>query len=160
MAGKLLEAEEAEALGEVEAELEAARRFVRFGRATVRYAAAAPRSAPARTVARSAAVAAARRHAPALLRSRPTGPAPGYRRGGKRWSSQRRRRRPAPWQWDPGAWPGSWPGVVRVGVPVAPTYAPWGDDPGTAEPDWGDDADAGVEPGGPDGDDPGRFEFP
>ncbi|KQY43854.1 hypothetical protein [Cellulomonas sp. Root137] len=68
MASSLLEAEEAEVLGEEEAEYEAARRFVQFGRATARYAAAAPSSLPPQVVARSSAVSAARRYAPSLLR--------------------------------------------------------------------------------------------
>ncbi|WP_205739621.1 hypothetical protein [Georgenia sp. SYP-B2076] len=68
MASKLLEVDEQEMLGEVQAEYEAARRFVRFGRATVRYAAAAPPNVPPGVVARTAATTAARRYAPALLR--------------------------------------------------------------------------------------------
>lgn len=157
MASKLLEAEEAELLGEAEAEFEAARRFVRFGRATVRYAAAAPRSAPPRTVARSAAVAAARRHAPALLRNRPARPvARPSRRRGQRWSAQQRRRRPARWQWDPGpgpwsGWSGSWPAAVPT------TYVSWGDDASAQQPDW-DDPDPAAGPYGTDGDDAGGFD--
>lgn len=69
MASSLLEAEELEALGEEEAELEAARRFVQLGRASARYASNAPRSVPPDVVARSATVAAARRYAPSLVRS-------------------------------------------------------------------------------------------
>lgn len=87
MAAKLLEAEELESMGEAEAELEAARRYVRWASGTVRTAMRAPYGVPPRTVARSAAVASARRYAPSLLR-----PAP---RRGSPWRARR-----APW--DPG----------------------------------------------------------
>lgn len=79
MAANLLEAEELETMGEAEAELEAARRYVRWAGGTVRNAMRAPRGVPPRTVARSAAVAAARRHAPALLRPRYSPQAPQWR---------------------------------------------------------------------------------
>jgi hypothetical protein len=69
MASKLLETEELESMGEEEAEFEAARRYVRWASGTVRTAMRAPRGTPPRLVARSAAVASARRHAPALVRS-------------------------------------------------------------------------------------------
>lgn len=68
MAAKLLEAEERESMGEAEAELEAARRYVRWANGTVRSAMRAPSGVPPRTVARSAAVSSARRYAPSLLR--------------------------------------------------------------------------------------------
>lgn len=68
MAANLLEAEERETMGEEEAEMEAARRYVRWATGTVRNAMRAPYGVPPRTVARSAAVSAARRYAPALVR--------------------------------------------------------------------------------------------
>ena len=70
MAGGLLEAEEAEAMGEAEAEEEAARRYVRFARAAYRNAARTPVSVPPLPAARAAATSAARMYAPALLRPR------------------------------------------------------------------------------------------
>jgi hypothetical protein len=69
MASKLLEAEEMESMGEAEAELEAARRYVRWAAGTVRNGQRAPYGLTPRTVARSAAVSSARRYAPTLLRS-------------------------------------------------------------------------------------------
>ncbi|MDO7866774.1 hypothetical protein [Nocardioides jiangxiensis] len=69
MAANLLEAEELESMGEAEAEMEAARRYVRWASGTVRNAMRAPYGAPPRTVARSAAVSSARRYAPALVRT-------------------------------------------------------------------------------------------
>ena len=124
MASKLLEAEEAEMLGE-QAELEAALRYVRWARSTARNASYAPRSVPPWLVARSAAVTAARHHAPALLRTRPETTAPwrGRRSGGygatARWSGTPgarpapRRRRPrhrGGWAPQPvsGYWGPSW----------------------------------------------------
>lgn len=94
MAAKLLEAEERETMGEAEAELEAARRYVRWANGTVRTAMRAPYGVPPRTVARSAAVSSARRYAPTLLR-----PSSGRR-------SQWRSRRAPRWDvnlpaWDP-----------------------------------------------------------
>lgn len=68
MAGGLLEAEEAESMDEQEAEEEAARRYVRFARASYRNAARTPRSVPPVTAARAATTSAARMHAPSLLR--------------------------------------------------------------------------------------------
>lgn len=91
MAAGLLEAEELESMGEAEAELEAARRYVRWASGTVRNAMRAPYGVAPRVVARSAAVSSARRYAPTLLRP--------YRR-----SSQWRARRSASWSppaWDP-----------------------------------------------------------
>ena len=70
VAGGLLEVGEAEALGEAEAEYEAAQRYVRFARSAYVNAARAPRNAPPRAVARAATVTAARRYAPGLLRDR------------------------------------------------------------------------------------------
>ncbi|MFP5416154.1 MAG: hypothetical protein ACLGHZ_04640, partial [Actinomycetes bacterium] len=72
MASKLLEAEEAEMMGEDEAEQEAARRYVRWAAGTIRNAARAPHGVPAHKVVRSAAIASARRYAPALVTDRRT----------------------------------------------------------------------------------------
>ncbi len=91
MASKLLEAEEAEMLGEEEAELEAARRYVRWAAGTIRNAARAPRGVAPQRVARSAAVASARRYAPALLNDRRVSPWRGRRGPGwgtPTWSVQ------------------------------------------------------------------------
>lgn len=81
MAGNLLEDHEMETMGEAEAELEAARRYVQWARGATRYAMGSPSGANPRSMVRSAAVTSARRYAPALLRS-----------GGR--SSWRGRRRP------------------------------------------------------------------
>lgn len=69
MAGGLLEAEEAEMMDEAEAEEEAARRYVRFARASYRNAARTPVSVPPVTAARAATTSAARMYAPSLLRA-------------------------------------------------------------------------------------------
>ncbi|WP_205719841.1 hypothetical protein, partial [Agromyces luteolus] len=92
MAAKLLEAEERETMAEAEAELEAARRYVRWANGTVRNAMRAPYGVPPRTVARSAAVSSARRYAPSLLR-------PPYGRRNQ-WRSRRGPSWGAP-AWDP-----------------------------------------------------------
>ncbi|MET3771792.1 hypothetical protein AB0P28_03610 [Pseudarthrobacter sp. NPDC089323] len=70
LAGGLLEVEEAESMDEAEAEEEAARRYIRFARASYRNAARTPVSVPPGAAARAAATAAARRYAPSLLRAR------------------------------------------------------------------------------------------
>jgi hypothetical protein len=70
LAGGLLEVNEAETMGEEEAEYAAARRFVQFGRATARYGRMAPPNVPPPAVARAAAIAAARRYAPGLVQRR------------------------------------------------------------------------------------------
>lgn len=82
MASSLLEAEELESMGEAEAELEAARRYVRWATGTVRNGMRAPRGVAPRTVARAAAVSSARRYAPALLSTGGTPPSS--------WRSRRR----------------------------------------------------------------------
>jgi len=120
LAGNLLEAEEAERMDEAEAQYEAARRYVRFAQAAYRNAAHAPRSVPPRVAVRAAAVSAARRHAPTLLRPR-SRPAP--------WRDRRPRRRRGSYGYrgaytgfdEPGGWepdddPGgepSWQGAER-----------------------------------------------
>lgn len=69
MAGGLLEAQEAESMGEVEAEWEAASRYVRFARGAYSNAARAPQNIPTRAAVRAAGISAARRYAPSLLGS-------------------------------------------------------------------------------------------
>ena len=96
MAAKLLEAEERETMGEAEAELEAARRYVRWANGTVRSAMRAPYGVPPRAIARSAAVTSARRYAPTLLR-----PASSRR---NQWRSRRAPRWNAP-AWEPSGTP-------------------------------------------------------
>jgi len=86
MAAKLLEAEERETMGEAEAELEAARRYVRWANGTVRNAMRAPYGVPPRVVARSAAVSSARRYAPSLLRSSYGRPSRWRSRRGPAWN--------------------------------------------------------------------------
>lgn len=94
MASKLLEAEEAEALGEVAAEEEAARRFVSFARASYRNAYRTPRSVPPPVAVRAATVGAARMYAPTLLRTSSRGPwrrrRRGYSRPGYGWDNDDR----------------------------------------------------------------------
>ena len=103
VAGGLLEVGEAEALGEAEAEYEAAQRYVRFARSAYVNAARAPRNAPPRAVARAATVTAARRYAPGLLRDR--GQDGGW---GRRPGSRRR----------PGSLPAGRVPHVRLGRPL------------------------------------------
>jgi uncharacterized protein (DUF697 family) len=81
MAGNLLEDHEIAALGEEQAQQEAARRYIRFAGAAYRNAARTPRSVPPRVAIRAAALSAARTHAPGLLR-------PGGR--GYGWRDRRR----------------------------------------------------------------------
>jgi uncharacterized protein (DUF697 family) len=113
LAGGLLEAGEAEVMGEAEAQYEAAQRYVRFARATYGNAANAPRNVPPRTVARSASISAARQYAPSLLRN------------DQRMAPWRGRRRPS-YGWPPG--------------PPWVTYAqPWYGADGGFDPDDGGD---------------------
>lgn len=109
LAGGLLEVGEAEALGEAEAEYEAAQRYVRFARAAYANASRAPRNTPPRAVARAATVTAARRYAPGLLRDRGDG------RRGDRGRGRDDRGRPPNRRPRPGRRPGT----------AYPTY-PWG----------------------------------
>jgi hypothetical protein len=90
MAGGLLEAGEAETMSEVEAEYESAQRYVSFARTAIGNAARAPRDIPQRAVVRAATVSAARRHAPALLKSSQSSQS---NQSGRPGSSQWRRRR-------------------------------------------------------------------
>ncbi|WP_433158564.1 hypothetical protein [Kribbella sp. CA-247076] len=82
MAGGLLEAQEAESMGEVEAEWEAASRYVRFARGAFANAARAPRNVPTRAAVRAASISSARRYAPSLLG--------GSDRRSSQWRSRRR----------------------------------------------------------------------
>ena len=123
MAGGLLEVGEAEAMGEAEAEYEAAQRYVRFARSAWGNAASAPSHLPPRAVVRAASVSAARRYAPSLLR-------------GPLLSPWRQRRRPR----------------SRPGWYVEPRYrTAWSDDgwsggttyDGAGDGDWDDGSDGG-----------------
>ncbi|GAA0459973.1 hypothetical protein Ade02nite_14130 [Paractinoplanes deccanensis] len=103
LAGGLLEAEEAESMGEVEAEYEAATRYVRFARAAYGNAARAPRNLPPRAIVRAASISAARRYAPSLLHGdQRRGQWRGRRRGYPMWAAYE----PQPWYggngYDPG----------------------------------------------------------
>ena len=89
MASKMFEVE-LEGMNEQEAEFEVARRYVRLAASSARNAAMAPPTAPPQAVARAAVVAAARNHAPGLVRGTPY-QAPG---GGAGRPNGRRRRRP------------------------------------------------------------------
>ncbi|WP_396911264.1 hypothetical protein [Mycolicibacterium sp.] len=86
LAGNLLEEEEIAMLGEVQAQEEAARRFVRFAGASYRNLARTPRSVPPRVAVRAASLSAARSYAPGLLRAG---------RSGYGWRSRRRSWPPA-----------------------------------------------------------------
>jgi len=70
MASKMFEVE-LEGMNEQEAEFEVARRYVRLAASSARNAAMAPPTAPPQAVARAAVVAAARNHAPGLVRGTP-----------------------------------------------------------------------------------------
>jgi hypothetical protein len=160
-ASNLLEIGEAETLGEEEAELEAARRYVRFARAAARNATLAPPNVPSRAVARTAAVAAARRYAPALLR-------PTSRRQPRRW----RDRRAARYSYGPefvvsptAQAPWGWPVEATSGQPTSWDSMPAAGPPGGGAQDVGSDSgDGGGEPGDPFAgagyDDSGEFQLP
>lgn len=123
LAGGLLEAGEAESLGEEEAQYEAAQRYVRFARAAYSNAARAPRNVPSRSVVRAASISAARQHAPSLLRN------------DQQMSPWRRRRRPShqwqpspPWGYSPPPpWDPSDPGDPYSGAGFG-DWAPWSAD--------------------------------
>ncbi len=117
LASGLLEVQEYESMGEEEAEFEAARRYVRWASGTVRHAARAPRGMPPRAVARNAAIASARRHAPALLRRR-RGPVPPRRPVARR------------------PYPTPAPSRPAVAWPVAPAWQPPAPDVAGPYPDW------------------------
>lgn len=168
MAGSLLEPGEAELLGEEEAEFEASRRFVKWGLDAAELATKAPPNVPARTAARAAAVTAARRHAPRLLKSKPKSkskprptswrdrrpsrtPASGRRADRSQFARRPVRRRPPgpPWQWV---------GVNPWAIGAPPV------DPGALEPaddDWAavGAADDTLADQQDDADDSGGFEF-
>jgi hypothetical protein len=143
MASKLLEAEELESMDEAEAELEAARRYVRWASGTIRNATRAPRGVPPRTVVRSAAVSSARRYAPALLRSSDRG-------GAGRQSAWRRRRGPG---WGAPGW-GAYgpPQACSCGAPPAGQGWDQGDQGGWDQ--------RGPEGPGPSPEDEDAFEAP
>jgi len=129
LAGGLLEAGEAETMGEVEAEWEAASRYVRFARAAYGNAARAPRNLPPRAVVRAASISAARRYAPSLLRS------------DQRMAPWRARRRPyrgrprPPWtSYEPVPWYGGGDDYSGAGYAAEPDQ--WDDS------DWGEAGEA------------------
>jgi uncharacterized protein (DUF697 family) len=97
MASKMFEVE-LEGMNEQEAEFEVARRYVRLAASAARNAALAPPAAPPQAVARAAVVAAARQHAPGLVRGTPyeigRGGRPAGRRRGGYPGRRRRPRRP------------------------------------------------------------------
>lgn len=128
MAANLLEAEERESMGEDEAEMEAARRYVRWASGTVRNAMRAPYGTPPRVVARSAAVSSARRYAPALVRS-------SY--GGARQGSYRSRRASS---WNRSPWGPSYAAPSYA----APSYAA----PSYSAPPWAPQQSSGCSCGG------------
>jgi uncharacterized protein (DUF697 family) len=137
MASNLFEVE-LEGLNEQEAEFEVARRYVRLAGAAARHAATAPPQAPPKAVAKAALTAAARQHAPGLLRGArgPAAQRPGAAAGRGR-PRQRPRPRPRP----------SVGGPAYYGDPYAP-YPP-GDqwDGNGAMDDDGDDTDVAVDGG-------------
>jgi hypothetical protein len=167
MAGGLLEVGEAEALGEAEAEYEAAQRYVRFARATYANAARAPRNTPPRAVARAATVTAARRHAPGLLRDRDDGRRRDRGRGTRPAGSGRPQGGRRPYRgrgpgWYPGpvyptySWGGPWVVAGNDGYTwpgyAGPGWVPPGPEPAPAEPEPGDGSgtpDADQETAGP-----------
>lgn len=163
MAANLLEAEELEVLSPAEAELEAARRYVRFARSTTRGALNGPRNLPAPVATRRAATAAARRHAPALVRNRSAGGRPTSRpRPGPRPQPRHRPRHRPPRPPYPYAYPYPYPYPVAA-YPVGDPYAaageppPWpgpdapGHPPAALDAGWPPAADgAGRSGGGPD----------
>jgi uncharacterized protein (DUF697 family) len=121
-ASGLLELEEAQMLGAQEAELEAARRYVRFAQSAVRNAYRAPTNLPPNIVARRAAIAAAQQYAPGLLRPQPTT----YRGG---WRTRRPRRN----YWSPAYRPGTYASQFPVWTTPQPVE-PWS----AAPPPWSD----------------------
>ncbi len=82
---------ELEGLSPEDQEFEVARRFVRLSASAAKKAAQAPRSAPAAQVAKAAVKAAARKHAPGLVRKGPSTAAFGGRRRSGRWIRRGRR---------------------------------------------------------------------
>lgn len=128
MASKLLEEEEAAVLGEVQAEYEAARRYVRWASGTIRSAMRAPYGLSPRAVARAAAISSARRYAPTLLRTY----GPGYGRQVAPWRS---RRRPMPQR----RWAGGY-------VPYNAAYGDWDDsDPMAWDPAYSEEEAASLD---------------
>jgi hypothetical protein len=131
LAGGLLEVQEAEQLGEAEAEYEAAQRYVRFARAAIGNAARAPRDLPPLTVARAASISAARRYAPSLLRSdqrsspwrqrrRPTRPPFYYPEPAPYWTYNGNGNGDGDWAAEPEPWTGDFSGEGEAPRPAAP----------------------------------------
>jgi uncharacterized protein (DUF697 family) len=121
MASNLFEVE-LEGMNEQEAEFEVARRFVRLAAGAAQHAATAPRQAPPKAVARAALTAAARQHAPGLLRPTRGAAAPrtGARRAGRPMPpGQRPRPRPRP-AGGPASYGPSY-GPAYYGDPYAPS---------------------------------------
>jgi uncharacterized protein (DUF697 family) len=140
MATKLFEVE-LEGMNEQEAEFEVARRYVRLASSAARHAALAPRGAPSRAVARAAVVAAARRHAPGLLRGTPYQVPRGSGWGGNGWGgsgwgsrSGGRRPRPRPYSY---GYPPDAGAYGYGGYGGQPNGGAYGDQP------WGDEDDGG-----------------
>lgn len=138
MASNLFELE-LENMSEGEAEFAVAQEIVRLGATAARTAAAAPRNAPPRAVARAAILTAARRHAPGLVRgSRYDGrrPARGRRRPG--YSAVGQYATSSTWDQQPDGWSGDGYGAE----PGADSYDGSGDSDGSD----GSDGGAGASP--------------
>lgn len=100
MASSLLDSDELETMDAADADIEAARRYVRWATGTVLNGMRAPEGVSPRTAARDAAVASARRNAPALLSARQT-----TSQAPSQWQSSRRvRAKSEPQSYAP-AWP-------------------------------------------------------
>jgi uncharacterized protein (DUF697 family) len=138
MATKLFEVE-LEGMNEQEAEFEVARRYVRLASSAARHATLAPRGAPSRAVARAAVVAAARRHAPGLLRGTPYQVPRGSGYGGPGGGPRRPRPRPYGYGYPPdgGAYGYGGYGYQPNGGNGGGYGGGYGDEP------WGDQDDGG-----------------
>jgi hypothetical protein len=150
MAGNLFEVE-LESMSEQEAEFEVARRYVRLASSAARNAALAPRTAPPRAVARAAVVAAARRHAPGLVRGTPYQvPRRPARAGGPARTGQRPRPGAAGGQpGRPRPRPRPYPYPAYGGSYGRDPYSGgYGGDPYGDEPAWGDGDDGWPESDG------------
>ncbi len=134
MASNLFELE-LEGMEAEEAEFEVARRVVRLAASAAQHAATAPQRAPARQVARTAIVQAARQHAPGLVRGTQHGARPRHRarqsggygatRGRRPTPPQaRRQRRPGQPGRSGGGRPGR-PGRPSVAFARSPSSAGW-----------------------------------
>jgi len=151
---------ELEGLSGEDQEFEVARRYVRFAGAAAGRAARAPLQTSPRGAARSAAIAAARRHAPGLLRG---GAGRGMMQGPQGFAARRAMRRADAFRRRPGA-PGFAPGYgFPVPYPTGGTAAPDGGSAGgfgggQDDSDWAggdqDPASAGGSPDTADGNEP------